>query len=255
MNWANSFREMALAVNNLEKACNEWNFHQYEQNRLKIEKHMERLDKWTQYASQTSNMMRDKQLYLNNNLDNYKEELEKELHKAGLVCEGSFPTYHLPPFVLHISLNNREIRLILGRKVEKTGIFEPQALRAWLVNHYNKIVKRPFNKRIFFKDILESYKIGSVYHFGGLGSGHNIWGKAVSLKLIYKLLTLKTKTRREYPETHFIYDLARLRAEGLVVEQYTIEFGHTRNIQGFVIPDLSSSRQERFSTITIHYNS
>lgn len=156
---------------------------------------------------------------------------------------------------MHISLKQLEIRLILGRKVVKTGIFEPQALRTWLVNHYNKIAKRPFNKNIFLKDIVESYKIGCVYTFGGPASGQNIWGKAVPLRLLYKLLTLKTKTRQEYPETHFIYDLARLRAEGLMADQYTLEFGHTRGIQAYVIPDLSSSRQERFSTISIHYHS
>lgn len=136
----------------------------------------------------------------------------------------------------------------MGRSTEKTGVFEPAALAAWVKSHYDKIARRSFNARRFFRELRAAYEVANRLQYGKL-----LWGKAVSLKKIYELLTLRSETRGEYLEAHFVYDLARLRDEGLTYDSDSLEFGNTRNPKSsYLIPHLCSGREEQFSTLTIH---
>ena len=252
MNLLNDLKQTVKIVAELEKALSNMNFLSFEHNKNKLTEYLNRLSICGNYLGLITSDIQKKQDYLKNQLENYKDELENQLRQVGLYFDGNFPKYYLPPFELYFLVNQQVVQLRLGRKVEKTGIFDPQALTRWIKKRYDALTNQQFNRRIFFNELLEAYKIGFIYNFGGCSTHQNLWGRPVPLKLIYKIMTIKTQTRREYPETYFIYDLARLRAEGLRFDNYQIEFGHTREKQSYIIPDLTSSRQERFSTITLH---
>jgi len=206
---------------------------------------------WNEQVAQIDAYLQEKQAALTS--ENYRQELENALLEAGLSFEANFPVYRIPPFELQLDFEKKVVHLRLGRSAQKAGLFEPRGLAEWVKKHHHSVVKRRFNAHRFFRDLLSAYQVGNRLTYGTDKRLEILWGRAVALKQIYELLTLRAETRAEYPEVHFVYDLAQLRATGLTYDEYSLEFGYTRSVKrSFVIPDLSSRREERFSTLTIY---
>jgi len=246
-----TFKRATKTLVAVEKAVETWDFRSFERSKFALAEQMKRLDGWEDHVAQMDAQLQQQQAFLESEV--YRQELEAALRDSGLPLEGEFPDYRIPPFELKIACEEKVVRLRMGRKVESTGMFEPTALARWLRKRYDSVVRRSFPARRFFRNLLAAYRLANRLTFGA-GSGSKVlWGKAVSLQLIYDLLTVRAETRGEYPVTYFVYDLARLRATGLTYDAYTLEFGFTRSARrSFLIPDLSTGREERFSTLTIH---
>lgn len=249
---AKDFSQAAKTLEKLKKAGENWDFKSFEQNRTTLIEEMERLQKWQELVEDVGSHLRERKVTLS--LETYRQELESALKEAELPLKGNFPHYSIIPFELELVLEEEIVFLRLGRKIEKTGFFEPHALSEWVKKRYTAIVKSSFNAKSFFRDLRAAYEIGNRLTYGTLGGTKVLWGRAVDLKQIYRLLTLRQENRREYSQARFVYDLARLRAQGLIYDEYRVEFGYTKTAGGsFLIPNLATFEEERFSTVTIYY--
>lgn len=151
--------------------------------------------------------------------DAYPTEGEKAMKDAGIPIKGEFPTYEFPPFKLTFSLDNGQVRLSMGRRRQQTKAFAPTALTAWVCKEYQMLINSKFNAERFCEELLIAYEMANRLN---LKQDSVVWGHPVSLKEIYKLLTLKHSAKQDYPEAFFTYDLARLK------EQFDIRYDGRR---------------------------
>jgi len=75
----------------------------------------------------------------------------------------------------------------------------------------------------------------------------------VLLKELYKLLTLRAMSRREYPENQYIYDLSRFRQSEMRFNGYRFELGPSREVgRTYLLIDPDSKREVRVSSLIIY---
>lgn len=249
---AQDFKRAAKTLEQLKKAGENWDFKSFEHNRTALRDEMSRLLSWEEFLVEIDTHLREKKTLVVSQA--YHQELEEALRKADLPLKGSFPRYSIIPFELEFLVEEETVHFRLGRNIEKTGLFEPYALAEWVKKRYTSVVKRSFKAKSFFGDLRAAYEIANRLVYGQKSGTQVLWGRAVDLKQIYKLLTLRSENRREYSQERFVYDLARLRAEGLTYAKYELEFGFKKTSSGsLIVPDLPSGGEERFSTLTIYY--
>lgn len=140
----------------------------------------------------------------------YPQVLETHLRDLKVPFAGSFPDYEIPPFKLSIQVNRRVVKLSMGKKSQQTNIFAPEPLANWVSEQYHDLINSPFNSDQLCKELLAAYQYLSKNN------------SSVSLKDVYQILTLRSNTRQEYPESIFIFDIGRL------LESFKIEHkGHS----------------------------
>jgi len=138
----------------------------------------------------------------------YPQLLEASLRNLKVPFTGSFPDYEIPPFKLSIQVERRFAKLSMGKKSQQINVFAPEPLANWVSEKYQSLINSSFNSDQLCKDILEAYPYLS----------NKSWGVSVSLKDMYQLLTLRSNTKKEYPESIFMFDLGRL------LESFKIEY-------------------------------
>lgn len=180
----------------------------------------------------------------------YPQRLEEALKGAEIPFQGTFPHYECPPFKLMIAADEGMIRLSLGRKQERTTALSPERVAVWVAGRYRRIVGRRFDHTRFCKELLAAYEWANQH---ASRKGSVLWGHPVSLRTIYKLLTIRQSSRQDYPESLFIYELGRVQERfNIVLEGYRFELGFERDqSQAFVIVN-SHGRESRVSTLTVH---
>ena len=151
--------------------------------------------------------------------DAYPIEIEKAMKDAAIPIKGEFPTYEFPPFKLTFSREHGYVRLTMGRRSQQTKAFAPTALAAWVAKEYQQVISSKFDADRFCQELLTAYEMSNRLN---LKNDSVLWGHPITLKEIYKLLTLKHSTKQDYPEALFTYDLARLK------EQFDIRYNDRR---------------------------
>jgi hypothetical protein len=145
------------------------------------------------------------------NYTDYPTKLESALKEQQIPFSGAFPNYDIPPFKLSINTDNFTARLSMGRKSQQTSSLSPTSLSLWVAKVYKKLVNSQFNHDQFCKELIEAYRY--------LSDSDSEWRLPVLVKDVYKLLTIKTEAKQEYPESRFMFDLSRL------LNQYEINYG------------------------------
>lgn len=226
MELSHCIRRAAKALAKLEKAQQSWDFKSFDQCRTTIATEMHLLASiWEGQIAQGYEELQKNRARLDS--ESYRQELEGALGACEIPFEGGFPSYTTGPFTLQVDPGDGVVRLRFGRRVEKTSSLDPATIARWVQKHYDGVVNRPFNSEKFHRDLLSSYEVGNrlAYHSE---KGQVLWGQPVSLEQMYQLLTLRNEVRQEYRTQHFLYDLARLRKEGLTYGKYRLEFGFVR---------------------------
>jgi len=231
------------------KACREWNVRQRERSLAACDQSVTGLiERWTPCREQITNDIAGVRQYLESG--EYGRLVDEALQKAGIPLQGSFPQYEFPPFKLNISVEQGESRLTMGRKQEKTGGLEPEALGAWVFKKYQAVVGRKFDSSRLMSDLLEAYKIANpmIYRQEKV-----LWGRAVGLEIIYTLLTLRRSARQEYPKPLYLFELGKLKElVTLQVGDYRFELGFARDqFKALIIVD-SHGRESHLSSLTIY---
>ena len=180
----------------------------------------------------------------------WRAELEEALQAAGIPLQGSFPQYEFPPFKLTISLDSQEAKLGMGRRSERTRSLQAQTLAAWVNGHYQAMIGKSFDAPAFMKDLLQAYQFANKVAYR---EEEVLWGRAVSLELVYELLTLKQTAKQEYPKAMFIFHLARLKEQfDLTYKEYRMELGTARNQAKALLLIDSQGREHRVSSLTLY---
>ena len=130
----------------------------------------------------------------------YIQQIESFLNQKQILFSGEFPDYQIPPFKLSFDLHKNVVKLSMGKKLFKSTVLEPERLASWVVKYYFQICNSSFNQVQFCKEIMSAYKY----------LGQSNWRLQISVKDIYRILTIKSSTRKEYSESVFMFDLARL---------------------------------------------
>jgi hypothetical protein len=180
----------------------------------------------------------------------YPKELKEALEKAGVPLQGEFPEFVFPPFRLKVMVEEESCSLNMGRRRERITAMNPAVIAQWAAKRYRQVASRPVNAAILCQDLMEAYEVVNRLHFG---QRDVLWGKAVPLDKLYKILTLRRESKREYPKPLFVFDLARLKEQFEITHKgFRFEFGFTRD-QGSSI-DLvdSQGRVSHISSLSIH---
>lgn len=180
----------------------------------------------------------------------YAVELEQCLRTAGIPLQRNFPEYDFPPFKLVIDSEAMEARLIYGRKVEKTRVLQPTKLSEWVALRYQKVVGKKFDAKRLMKELMGAYQYANRYTYRGEDV---LWGRAISLELLYDLLTLRKPSKQDYPKSLYLYELGLLKEQpDLSVDGFAFEFGFAREQSKALVLVDSRGRESRVSSLTIY---
>lgn len=182
--------------------------------------------------------------------DAYPLQVEKALKDAEVPIKGDFPTYEFPPFKLTFSLENGYVKLSMGRRSQQKKAFASAALAAWVSKEYQQVINSKFNAELFCQELLTAYEMTNRLN---LKKDSVVWGHPVTLKEIYKLLTLKQSAKQEYPEAIFAYDLARLKEEfDIYYDGRRFELVPSRNQSSGLLLVNSKGQESRVSSLIIY---
>lgn len=130
----------------------------------------------------------------------YIQRIESFFNRRQIPFSGEFPDYQIPPFKLSFDFSKNIVKLSMGRRLFKNTVLEPEHLVDWVAKYYFQVCSSSFNQSQFCKEIMLAYKYLSQSN----------WRLQISVKDIYKILTIKSSTKKEYSESVFMFDLARL---------------------------------------------
>ncbi len=182
--------------------------------------------------------------------EDYPGALETALREECLPLQGSYPRYELHPFKLTVDSEQEVVTLTVGRKSERTSALAPQHVAAWVVARYKKLVEKRFESQQFCSELLDAYCIGNQLAYQ---KNEVMWGRAVPLATIYKLLTVRRSAKQEYPKEQYTYELGRLKEQFQIrYKDYRFEFGFARNqSNAFLVID-SQGRESRLEGLIVH---
>lgn len=182
--------------------------------------------------------------------DAYPTEVEKAMKDAEIPIRGEFPNYELPPFKLTFSHNSGYVKLSMGRRSKQTKIFAPPVLADWVSKEFQRVTNSKFNAEQFCSELLVTYEVLNKLN---LKKDSVVWGHPVTLKEIYKLLTLKQSLKPDYPEALFTYDLARLKEQfEICYEGHRFELVPSRNQSSGLLLVNSKGQESRVSSLIIY---
>lgn len=138
----------------------------------------------------------------------------------------------------------------MGRHSQQKKAFASAALAAWVSKEYQRLINSKFNAELFCQELLTAYEMTNKLN---LKKDSVVWGHPVTLKEIYKLLTLKQSAKQEYPEAIFAYDLARLKEQfDIYYEARRFELVPSRNQSSGLLLVNSKGQESRVSSLIIY---
>lgn len=180
----------------------------------------------------------------------YAPQVEKALQDAEVPIKGEFPNYEFPPFKLTFFCDSNYAKLAMGRKTQQYKALAPTAIASWVSKEYQKVINSKFNAERFCQELLSAYEMLNVLT---LKKDAVVWGHPITLKEIYKLLTLKQTAKQDYPEALFTYDLARLKEQFDVnYNGYQFELVPSRNQSSGLLLVSSKGQDSRVSNLIIY---
>ncbi|SDD78708.1 hypothetical protein [Sporomusa acidovorans] len=233
----------------VKNAGSAWDFRSFDKALAVYSGRVEELTQsWSIYRQDLVQEMEQNGRYVES--EEYRQELEQALLAAGIPLQGSFPQYEFVPFKLTVAVEEKEIRLAIGRKQEKTVAMQPKQVTKWVGVRYQKLIGKRFDGTGFMRELLGAYKVANRLAYR---EGNVLWGRAVALEELYELLTLKRGSRQEYPKPLFLFELGRLKEQfEMKLDEYQFEFGFPRKQEKAVTIVDSRGRESRVSSLTVH---
>ena len=182
----------------------------------------------------------------------YPVALEQKMAEAQLKWEGSFPVYQIHPFKLEVGVEGGSASLTFNRKTDKTPALDPSALTQWVAQKRKKLLETPFHSERFCDSLREAYENANRLMFT---VKNVLWGKAVSLRGIYNMLTIRPQGKKDYPIDVFVYDLTRWKETGEENPNGMVfELGNIKGDPAFELA-FSDGRRMSVNNLTIHKDS
>lgn len=173
----------------------------------------------------------------------FEAQLLQCCQESGVDVKGTFPVYEMFPYRVRLDAENQDV--YINRK--KLQCMRPSRLVATVKANQEKQGRGSFNAQGFLSELCDAYDMAILKD--GKRTGADIY-----LSTIYKLLVPMSRSRREYDQNSFAFDLARLFSSG---EEETktgrrFQFGTSRNNnRAFRILD-SEGREQFLATICFY---
>ncbi len=189
----------------------------------------------------------------------FVQELAQQLEALGFRLEGQLPRLYAGLYQIFPSFEQGTVKLSWGPEpvVTLKGLDPDRVVRA--LKEHEKSLQRPFVAQEFFDLLVRAYRRARRETPGQ--------DPRVPLAEVHRQLTLMLQPRsfwqnpvrsrfREYPRTHFAYDLYRLRRSSLGprIRLYVATFDQTRDpSRALFVPD-SDHRGTRYAYLVVEEN-
>ncbi|MBP3913729.1 MAG: hypothetical protein J6D14_04930 [Lachnospiraceae bacterium] len=176
----------------------------------------------------------------------FARQLMQSCEEKGVDVKGDFPIYEMFPYRVRIDAENQD--LYMNRK--KVACMRPSGFAAMVKAGQEKLSKVKFNADSFEKELAFGYDMALLKM--GKRPGTDIY-----LKNIYKMMVPMSRSKKEYDEQSFAYDLARLYSLYSEGHQETkdgrkFQFGPSRE-NGKAIRILDQYGKEQYLTTICFY--
>lgn len=175
----------------------------------------------------------------------FAQQILSFCEKENVNVRGDFPVYEMFPYRVKLDSENQDI--YLDRK--KIQCVRPKSFVELVKKGQDKLNKASFNAQTFVNELADAYDLAILK--AKKQPGYDIY-----LTSLYKFLTPMSRSRREYDQQSFAFDLARLYASDVLETKNgrKFQFGPSRN-QNKAIRILDANGQEQYlSTICFYEN-
>jgi hypothetical protein len=244
-----TFKRLGKVWSAVKKSRKEWDFKTTAQTLEVLTEELAKLsDRWSDQQSALQIALEADQEFVES--EAYPTEVENALKSVGVPLRGEYPTYEFPPFKLTFNREQGVVKLSMGRRSQQTKAFAPDQLSAWVSGQYNRVISSKFDSTRFCRELLSAYE---MLNLATLKEKEILWGHSISLKDIYRVLTLKQSARQDYPEPLFTYDLARLKEQSEIrYDRYQFELEPSREPSKSLLLINSQGQESRVGTLAIH---
>jgi len=179
----------------------------------------------------------------------FTEEMLSSLKEKNLNVVGDYPSFEVFPTKIRLDAENQEV--VLGKK--KVSTMRPERLATDAKTLVDKLESASFNALSFAQDLENAYILMIAKENEKANSKKFTFGAYLTLLDIYKLMVPLARSRKDYDETAFAFDIARLYIENekggfMTKSGRTISFSTGRG-KGIRILDANGNEQI-FSTIS-----
>ncbi len=179
----------------------------------------------------------------------FTEEMLSSLRAKGLDVVGDYPNYEVFPTKIKLDAETQEV--VIGKK--KFASMRPECVAGATKALVDKLDTAAFSALSFAQDLENAYTLLIAKENEKAGVRKFTFGAYLTLLDIYKLMVPLSKSRKEYDETAFAFDIARLYIEnekgGFVTKSGRSVAFSTGRGKGIRILDASGNEQ-LFSTIS-----
>jgi hypothetical protein len=178
----------------------------------------------------------------------FTEEMLSSLRAKGLDVVGDYPSFEVFPTKIKLDAENQEV--VLGKK--KVATMRPAYLADRTKELVDKLEEAAFNALSFAQDLENAYTLMIARENEKAGSRKFTFGSYLTLLDLYKIMVPLSRSRKDYDDTAFAFDVARLYQEnekgGFVTKSgKSVSFSTGRG-KGIRILD-SNGNEQIFSTI------
>lgn len=156
----------------------------------------------------------------------FPTEFHEACKKEDIYLEGTFPRYEVFPFRVEV-IPDKNLVLVNETKVRS---LRPSVLAKAIKKEKETLEKAPFNVQNFLYALLRCYDLLVVERRAKTGVKDDV---SISLKEIYKNLTLLLPWRKHYPIRLFAFDLYRLlkakAGQHIEIDERTMKLGSVRD--------------------------
>ena len=129
----------------------------------------------------------------------FASQLLEQCREAGIDVIGEFPVYEMFPYRVRISVEEEAV--YLDRK--KYALLRPKSLVALIKSSQERLYKASFNAASFANELAAAYDLAEL-------SNPKKAGGDVYLTTLYKYLVPMARSRKEYDQQSYAFDIARL---------------------------------------------
>ncbi|MCK9548640.1 MAG: hypothetical protein RBS49_07985 [Sphaerochaeta sp.] len=129
----------------------------------------------------------------------FASQLLEQCREAGIDVIGEFPVYEMFPYRVRISVEEEAV--YLDRK--KYALLRPKSLVALIKRSQEKLYKASFNAASFANELAAAYDLAELANPKKAGGD-------VYLTTLYKFLVPMARSRKEYDQQSYAFDIARL---------------------------------------------
>lgn len=144
----------------------------------------------------------DSKTYFENG--DFARQMIESCEEKQIDVQGEFPVYEMFPYRVKVDAENQDV--YIDRK--KVQCMRPLSLAAQIKAGQEKLNRAGFNAAAFANELAEAYDIALLKQ-------NKKPGTDIYLGSLYKLLAPMSRSRREYDQQSFAFDLARLYAAHL----------------------------------------